>query len=358
MRNKVCLTLFLISCLFQSKPAGARETFYLPSFCKPSEAKLRISNASAQAMHFGVRSLAVNEGLQFALQPGGVQEIALETVPNIGDGPLTAMSVLASDSGSKIQYTCGDWILDVQQQISPLQKFRAKAPFEIRLLNLHGTSQNVSIYSESILGKRVLLAQHQFETRYDEKLLTFDSVPMGSNSISVEAEGRISAYLTTYRKSSYASIFWPRAKDLHRNVMPMESAAILPINGALTYFLMGNPERDEYYVLPLEDLQLIAQARELIQTGYKKLVSAEIRVASAKSSRANRNFVGKSTPWSWEVERVYGFNDFGSIDCDGSPQQVEDLLLAWHKPICFWSYHLIRELSPTEVSTGQLETQP
>jgi hypothetical protein len=45
---------------------------------------------------------------------------------------------------------------------------------------------------------------------------------------------------------------------------------------------------------------------------------------------------------------VSRFADFGHISCDGSPELVEERLMAWLKNphICFWSYRLERELRP------------
>lgn len=120
------------------------------------------------------------------------------------------------------------------------------------------------------------------------------------------------------------------------------------------YFEMMNNEKDESFIFFTADTALIQEARHQVQNPLqRKILFAKIQKGH---DQTNRNLASVlKTPWSWSVAEAQGFGYFGSLACDGSPALVEDFLIPWltaEQGICFWGYHLQRELNPYEVQTG------
>jgi hypothetical protein len=133
--------------------------------------------------------------------------------------------------------------------------------------------------------------------------------------------------------------------------------------GETVYFLVGEwPGQEVYYdsyVLPLEDPDDIAHARDLIEHGPEIGDAIAVAYIQAGADGINRDYLAPGAPeWSWHVT---GFACFawGTIEIlDGNPWLVEADVEEWiritHPPsqpdnvgmIGFWSYTVVAELSP------------
>ena len=110
------------------------------------------------------------------------------------------------------------------------------------------------------------------------------------------------------------------------------STAVAPAGPV--YFLVSEfPDQKEHgdsFVLPLEDDQDIAHARDLVARGRaagRTLVSADI-VAGADD--VNRNILAPGKPaWSWHVSRFDQFADLSIELTDGWPGYIESDVQGW-----------------------------
>lgn len=110
----------------------------------------------------------------------------------------------------------------------------------------------------------------------------------------------------------------------------------------------------DQFVIQVTDPAMIAKAREQISNPkLEKIVFARIQKGH---SGFNRNWSKKEKSfWSWSTTEVTNISDLGSTVCNGFPQAVEDRMDAWIQApgsICFWGYRIKKELSPTEVASG------
>lgn len=122
------------------------------------------------------------------------------------------------------------------------------------------------------------------------------------------------------------------------------------VNPAGVWFEVSNKSESESFLVRLDSPKLIQQAREQIRSPLKPMPRRLIAVVSAGGSGFNRNTKDPyRRAWSWHITHVSRFADFSSIDCDGSPTQLEQNLDWWLEArqgqICFWNYRVTRELA-------------
>jgi hypothetical protein len=128
------------------------------------------------------------------------------------------------------------------------------------------------------------------------------------------------------------------------------------------YFLVaelpGEEMHNDSYVLPLNRVDHIEHARDLIHYGPEAM-GTHIVVASmrAGADRINRNLRAKDAPaWSWHVTNMVGFADATMEILDGWPGFVEQDVAGWIENTCFddktgtegtlgfWGYTVVEEL--------------
>jgi hypothetical protein len=119
---------------------------------------------------------------------------------------------------------------------------------------------------------------------------------------------------------------------------------------APTYFLVAEitPFHHDSYILPLENPQDIAHARDLIARG-PDLAGQPIIIADfvRQADGINGDYLEPGIrPWSWHVTEFKGFADFTIEILDGNPTQVEDGTFPG-PTMGFWSYTVKAELGPT-----------
>ncbi len=124
------------------------------------------------------------------------------------------------------------------------------------------------------------------------------------------------------------------------------------------YFLVAETPDSEVhhdsYVLPLNALEDIAHARDLIAKGPGiggAIVVAEIAVGA---DGINRDFRAPGTlVWSWHVSEFVGFSDITTEILDGWPSFVESDVQGWFANtgglIGFWSYTIVDELEQPSI---------
>ncbi len=151
-----------------------------------------------------------------------------------------------------------------------------------------------------------------------------------------------------------------KCMNLRPHVRGVFFAALLTISSVArsetVWFEVGeiNPVRAQSFLVPLNDPEQIAHARDLIARGAaagSTILSASIR---AGGDGFNRNLKDSAAPlWSWHVSGVAGFADMAIELCDGWPGFVEQNPQAFinntNGQICFWGYTVVSELAEAPV---------
>jgi len=162
-------------------------------------------------------------------------------------------------------------------------------------------------------------------------------------------------------------------------VMLLMSAAARSF-AAPVYFLVSEfPDQKEHgdsFVVPIEDADDIAHARDLINRGRAAGQTQVTADMVAGADDINRNILADGKPaWSWHISRFDGFADVGIELTDGWPSFIEQDVQGWINNtgggtvdndgdgvpdggdatvgrIAFWSYTVTAELTgpPTDLA--------
>jgi hypothetical protein len=167
--------------------------------------------------------------------------------------------------------------------------------------------------------------------------------------------------MITHNRRKAAAI--ARRRLLAASLCALAVACVVNVARADTaYFVVAEiaPYHHDSYVLPLNEPDHIAHARELIKSG-PGIEGGHIAVAAiaAGSDGINRNTLVPGQPlWSWHVSEFYGFAEMTIELCDGWPGLVEDNVDYWVLTVgqvCFWSYTVIEEITPDCDHNGYLD---
>ncbi len=241
---------------------------------------------------------------------------------------------------------CGSDLIPWTPRVSPSRLWPLK-----RGLAYKGYIQNLNPQPQTVMlrflsSKNKVLSTQSIQLPSHLKTTDFKFWATGAK-VELVAEGRISAVIQENEAGAMKAL-----KELPST--PVQ----VPVDPAAVYFLLSNDQRSDSFIVKLEDPVLIAKARNNISHGLYQLMVGTISYAPKSENRSLVN--PDSTPFSWRVDKVSNFNDFADISCDASPQNVQEKIFDWlaNKRICFWSYHLVKELSLREVQFGQLSSQP
>lgn len=341
-RTAILVLASLSSVLLNAAPATA-QVLYAPQDCGVKNMKLLVQNTTATAQPFWVQVYEkemVNE-IRVDVEAGAWTSFEGSTWLQPGQ----TMTVKVPSTALRFTMSCGA-LLRMTPFSSPRWEFdlsREPGPLRLLMQNLAQGAQDIELAYLDAQGARL----------YDLQLSMGDMMqttstdlypPEGTAKLVLEAKGRVNPALLNARTG----------RQLLARTFP---PAKVPTDAAKKYFVLSNGAGDESFVIGLDDPALIAQARTFIKQGLAKLLVADIEPALDRSENRNYSLPDRS-PWSWKVSKVLRFNDLGSLACDGSPSQIEEFFPRWMNPanrhICFWRYHLKRELLESEVRTGIL----
>lgn len=166
-----------------------------------------------------------------------------------------------------------------------------------------------------------------------------------ASMLEVEGDSRISGIILAGRETKSMS-----PADLPRRLSPLAAPS--------RYFLVSNSFGTQSFVVEISNPELIEAATAQVQYPWLFLPRILIAKVQPGHSEMNRDFFDRrKTPWSWHVSRVIAFVELASQDCDGSPEMLEEILKPWidaDNNICFWNYKIKKEVSLSELRTGQL----
>ncbi|MDG0818198.1 BP74-related protein [Bdellovibrio svalbardensis] len=330
-------------------PAKASEVFYSPDLCAPEELNLVLINNSDQPLKAWtqVRSKMDIDEIQF--------DIPAQTKSKIsGDEFLKsrqAFTVKTNDNDKlQVILQCAHRPeLSLGTFTSPEVTHLFSKPtqsLKIHLLNLFLKSNSVKMKALGSLGEVIEERSITLENYYDTESLKW-ILPRPVSRLEISGTDRLHSEVLYESQDVELQSKGSALKNVTFNVNPEK-----------TYFLVStkNQNPSGAFVIALDEAQKIATAREQIaDPELEKIVVATVSLGSGNFNRAFAS--PDKSPYSWSVSQVDAFADFAHIDCDGSPDLVEERLerkLLEGGRICFWRYRVVRELSPLEVSTGLL----
>jgi hypothetical protein len=219
--------------------------------------------------------------------------------------------------------------------------------FKIYLSNLFLKKQKVSLRAYSKTQNLIAEQEITLENSYDTKTIKW-SLTEDVSRIDVVGTDRL-----------HSDIFFIQNNKEIQSPGLVGHPTRLPASEEKTYFLVStkSASTDEAFVIALDDPAKIATAREQISNpSLEKIIVAGVELGDGGYNRA---FLSRDkSPYSWSVNRVDAFADFAHIDCDGSPDLMEERLeqkLSEGGRICFWRYRVVRELTLEEVRSGVLK---
>lgn len=336
--------------LFASLPAGASQTFYSPALCAPEDLTVVVQNKSKnfQRIWTQIRLGEELDEIHQDLEAGQTLKIRGTSFLNEKMG----FSVKSWDRNAvSVSSVCANsFSAPLTDLTSPEVSHwlpSSVRTVKLHLLNLYLKSNSVKLiaYSRSgeVLGEKTL----ELEKYYVTSELKW-SLSREVARIEVKGTHRLHSLLTYDGGDS-------------EKVSPAVALAPvrLEVDPGKTYFLISTKTArpDEAFVIALDTPETIATAREQIRNpALEKIVVAGIELGNGGFNRAFQS--RDKAPYSWSVSRVDAFADFAHIDCDGSPDIVEERLLQKLNEggrICFWRYRVVRELSADEVASGKLK---
>lgn len=140
-------------------------------------------------------------------------------------------------------------------------------------------------------------------------------------------------------------------------LVPDSAPVSLQPRSELYYFRLSNREHTQSYLVALDDMALVEQARNQIANPDTFLPRILIAQISYGHNEFNRDFSSRTkAAWSWHISRVFRFAELASQECDGSPQFIEENLqyaVEGKGLICFWNYRILEELDHAQVASGR-----
>jgi hypothetical protein len=345
---KSALTLGLLATVasFQAK---ASEIVYAPAFCEPRLLQLTVFNQTNQHQAFWTQVRSGDDILEELYELNPKEQIVVK-----GSNFLNTSSAFSvkfwSKNSLRIQASCSGYSsFPLNQTTSPKVEHWLPGPgktIKLHITNLFIKNNIVSLKALNSVGAVVEEKQVVIDKYYDTQILKW-KLPASASHVAVEAEERIHS-IVFYEENNLEKA----SPGVSLNPVP------LTVDASKTYFLVSTKDAQptESFVIALDNPQMINTAREQIRNkDLEKIVIGGIELGNGGFNRA---FSAKDkSPYSWSVYRVDAFADFAHIDCDGTPDLTEERLLKKLNEggrICFWRYRVVRELSPTEVSSGKL----
>lgn len=331
------------------------KTFIIPSgLCANEVSQIEIDNRNNQNQRFWIQLRNSENGGQISEYRYDVQGKKNLKVELSEYRPFDQMvSIKTYSDDLYFRLTCLEkptqWSLPLQSKLNPDFQYMidTNSSQKIILTNMQLRPQNVKLRFLGEMGR--IIQENQIRLEHPYVTLT-SSVPQieGVRSVEVVGEWRMSAYL---RKANNQF-----AKDLSDRIIRTS------VPQDRSYFLVKpkDEKSNDSYIVAITDPVMIQKAREQIMNPtLEKIVIAR---ATMESTIMNRNLLDPlKTPYSWSVLTVDAFADFAHIDCDGSPELVEERLeqvMNAGGSICFWRYRITRELTPEEINRGFLAKQP
>ncbi|MBO9668068.1 MAG: hypothetical protein J7501_14805 [Bdellovibrio sp.] len=337
----------LISMFFATSVARGAEIFYAPALCAPEEMMIFVANKTAEPQKWWTQ--VYHDGLVDEV----FQEVDAKAEMKISGTSFwngTQGFALKALNANTLRFTltCPQQKMLLGSVTSPFATHyfpTGISALKLSLLNLYLNSNQVTLKAFDLSGALIEEKYLRLEKHYDTQNLKWI---LNRDVARVEISGAARLH---------SEIFFG---DDERQSPPVAmTPATLQPDLNKKYFLVAakGQSPNGSFVIALDDEEKIRTAREQITTPeLEKIVVARIALGNDQHNRAFNS--RDKSPYSWSVTDVDAFADFAHIDCDGSPDLIEERLqqrLNEGGRICFWRYRVVRELSLPEVITGILK---
>jgi hypothetical protein len=317
------------------------ESFYVPGSCDTKQGALLFENKTdvPQAFWVQLQTHPIQE-LRYDLDAKSKLRVSASEMMDSTQGFAVKTYELSSDFN--LSWSCAGKSFQLSSFTSPdLEYPLSEGGGDLQLLNLSPLQNDLHYQildaQNSVMAEKTL----HFEKSYETQRLQLQ-LPAQAKRLKLSATGRIHSLLF----------------DAHgiRTTGLVRAPTSLAAPADKVYFLISTRDANprESYVVGMDDPKMIATAREQIQNPkLEKILMAGITLGT---QNINRSFSSRDrSPYSWSVSRLDGFADFALIDCDGSPDIIEEHLMERLQAggnICFWHYRVIRELTSEQVQRG------
>lgn len=347
--GQIRLGLFTAAlCLLATMEAFSSEVYRWPEFC--DQVTLKITNTSSRNIQLWLqeRSPYLQSESELKLAPQSFKAMVLNhqsqsySLLNVFENSI----VLNRDFNISVQ--CNDESavksLPVQSSEGGLHYFKINPTtakqLSLFLKNLHIDENQFSITELDRFHKAIQQQTIQLNRLETQK----KSITLHSKTawVKVSAQFKFLTYSVQSLQVKFADLVRPQ---------------VVPVKTDGTYFLVGRKnDKTENFVVKISDSTLLQKARDQIKNPQnEKIIFGSVVLGH---NNTNRDFSKKDKSfWSWSVGEVTNISDIAATYCNGTPQLVEDVLVDWLQnpgKICFWNYRILKELTPQEVSTGQL----
>lgn len=334
--------------LLTSLNATASQIFYAPALCEPEELTLFVKNKSAEPqrlwaqLHYGDELDEINYDVdaKSEMKIRGTQFLPTKMAFSLKTWEKETLQITAvCKTGLKTVLT---------SQTSPVATHYVPSKataVQLHVLNLYLKKQSIQLVayasSGAIVGRKEILLEKYYDTNQMKWTL-----PENTARLEVRGEQRL-----------HSLVHFDTATDYQQSPA-LPTVVSQKVDPSKSYFLVSTRDAkpEEGFVIALDQADLIATAREQVKNKeLHKIIVAGIELGNAGYNRAM--LAKDKAPYSWSVNRVDAFADFAHIDCDGSPDIVEERLgqrLNEGGRICFWRYRIVRELTAAEVNSGNL----
>ncbi len=347
--TKALLLFIFCNLHFLAHGAEATQVLPIPAFCESTDFTIKVRNNSEQERLFWIQRRQDEQVFENTFAVPGSQSIEI-TGSALFATPESLSLKTHDEFDLQFEVSClGFAPIELSSSTNP-HIFHKLPPgsqtVKLSLLNLFPLQQKVFLRFLSARGQVLDETSLESGKYYDTINIKID-VPAGASQFEVLGEHRLHSWI--FAQTNWNEVFSSgQAKGPFQLSPPKEGS----------YFLVSlkNTASDSF-VVQIKDLALVKKAREQIQNpGFEKIVVARIQLGHGGF---NRSFTDKDkTPYSWSVSEVNALADFAHIDCNGSPDFVEENILQKINEggrICFWSYRILRELTPREITSGQLK---
>ncbi len=346
--GQIRLSLLTAALCLLGTIAQASETYRWPEFC--DQTTLTVTNNKSQTIQLWLqeRSPYLQSETEIKLSAFESKSIVLNTQNQSYSLLNTSENQILLNRDFKISITCNDESavksLPVQTSEGGIHFFKitqtTQKKVSLFLKNLH-IDKNQFLITELDRFQKVV-KQHSFVLTNLETQKKSIELQTKTAWVKVSADYKFLTYSLQSQQVKFADSIRPQ-------VVPVETDG--------SYFLVGRKNnQSESFVVKISDSALLEKARDQIKNPRnEKIIFGTVVLGH---NNTNRDFSKKDKSfWSWSVGEVTNITDIAATWCNGTPQLVEDVLVDWlNNPgkICFWNYRLLKELSPKEVSTGQL----
>lgn len=343
--GRIKLRLFSAAlCLFGTA-SMASETYRWPEFCDQTE--LTISNKKNQSIELWLQERSPYLQSESLIKINGLsqQKMVLDSKQNYSLLNYEESNVVLNKNFS-INAKCLDENFSGSFPAKPFEggvhyfKIKKSEAFTLFIKNLHIEENTFKITELDFNQKEIKSEQKDLGGLSTSKLQIIPTKKAGW--IKVSAKNKFFTYSLKSKVVQFADLVKAEVVEVDKNAV---------------YFLVGHRSRlGENFVVKITEPALIEKARDQIKNPQiEKIIFATVKVGHGNF---NRDFSRKDKSfWSWSVDTVTNISDVAGPWCNGSPQLVEDVLIDWKTSpgsICFHTYRIKKELSPKEVSTGQL----